>query len=554
MSGSDSLTLKAVLGGQAASAALHNGQQTVTLTLNNVPAEQYGKDVMLSISGYQTASDVFLFDSRGGRGSSQAMVGMDDSQLPVYASVRATQDRVLKILKTTRSSPRRPLEGIVFDVFKIATMDEYMSGAVELPEPENCPHPSLAEYSLITDENGQATLNLTHAGLPDGVYLLVERAHPSIVAPLAPFYVSIPYPNASGTGYDYEVIVKPKNDVRGGVEIEKDVTSLGNDLSSVSVGENHTWIISSTIPNDIADLKSYIITDTLDNRLDYADGNTVVTVESADGQTVLTTLDADIDYKLTVTDVDSLSDGKPSDSFKLELTGVGMDKISGSIGNSSFSNYRIRVRYDAQINANAKIAEKIPNEASVQYTNSVNFTFSDVSDRPEVYTGAVNLLKVSADNREQVLPGAEFEVYRTATADEVAAGKDTLPTLEGLPGYVVKVSFYDNPALAGERVTSVTSDENGKVAIYGLALGEYYLVETKSPNGYNLMQSFLKLTVDDTSHIEENAVIIENVAGAVLPATGGIGTTVYTVSGTVLMGISILLLLAKKRRYPDISN
>jgi len=554
MSGSDSLTLKAVLGGQAASAALHNGQQTVTLTLNNVPAEQYGKDVMLSISGYQTASDVFLFDSRGGRGSSQAMVGMDDSQLPVYASVRATQDRVLKILKTTRSSPRRPLEGIVFDVFKIATMDEYMSGAVELPEPENCPHPSLAEYSLITDENGQATLNLTHAGLPDGVYLLVERAHPSIVAPLAPFYVSIPYPNASGTGYDYEVIVKPKTAVRGGVENEKDVTSLRHDLSSVSVGENHTWIISSTIPNDIADLKSYIITDTLDNRLDYADGNTVVTVESADGQTVLTTLDADIDYKLTVTDVDSLSDGKPSDSFKLELTGVGMDKISGSIGNSSFSNYRIRVRYDAQINANAKIAEKIPNEASVQYTNSVNFTFSDVSDRPEVYTGAVNLLKVSADNREQVLPGAEFEVYRTATADEVAAGKDTLPTLEGLPGYVVKVSFYDNPALAGERVTSVTSDENGKVAIYGLALGEYYLVETKSPNGYNLMQSFLKLTVDDTSHIEENAVIIENVAGAVLPATGGIGTTVYTVSGTVLMGISILLLLAKKRRYPDISN
>ena len=549
MAGGDSLTLEATLGDASASQALSNGQQTVTLTLADVPAESYGKDVTLSISGYQTVSDVFLFDAEGDREASQAMVGMDDSQLPVYASVKATQSRILNIQKTSRDSSHRPLEGIVFDVYPVATMEEYTSGEVVLPEPEDCPHSEeLAEYTMITDENGYASMNFTQFGLPDGVYLVVEREHPAIVAPIDPFYVILPATNADGTGYEYEITAKPKNDVKGGVDIEKDVISLGNDSAAVDAGENHTWIISASIPDDIAEGKSYVITDTLDNRLDYA-GNLTVTVESADGETLLATLAENTDYTLTVTDVDSLSEGKPSDSFKLELTETGMGKVAAGVGENSFSDCRIRVRYDAQINANAEMGQEIPNEADLEYTNSVNFKFTANSDEPEVHTGAINILKVDAANNAKVLPGAVFDVYRTATAEEVAAGGDQLLTLEGISGYVVKVSFYDNAAMIGSKVTSVTSGDNGEAAIYGLAYGTYYLVETAAPAGYNMPDGVITVTVDAGSHTEDRVIVIKNVSGTVLPQTGGIGTTAYVVGGMALMAISLLLILMKSRRY-----
>ena len=50
--------------------------------------------------------------------------------------------------------------------------------------------------------------------------------------------------------------------------MEKDVTSLGNNDSTIDAGKDHTWIISSNIPEDIAYGKVYVISDTLDNRLD----------------------------------------------------------------------------------------------------------------------------------------------------------------------------------------------------------------------------------------------------------------------------------------------
>ena len=511
-----------------------------------MPAEQYGQDVALTISGKQTASGVFLFDALGGRDEAQTMVAMSSQQLPVFASVVATPNRVLNIYKSTRGNSSRPLEGIIFDIYPVATMDEYMSGNVTLPDPENFTLPKLPEYTLITDADGRASMNLTQFGLPDGVYLVVERAHPAIQAPVDPFYVFLPMTNEAGTGYIYEVTVKPKNEVKGGVKIGKDVISLGNDSASVDANKHHTWIISASVPEDIADGKSYVITDTLDSRLDYL-GNLAVTLETKDGETVVSTLVADTDYTLTVTDVDSLADGTPSDSFKLALTETGMGKVAGSIGVNDFDNYRIRVRYDAQINANGEMAAEIPNQASVKYTNSVNFSFSAESDKPVVYTGGANLRKVDADDNTKVLPGATFDVYRVATPEEVAAGEN-LVYRDDVAGALTKASFFDNAALKGEKVSSVTSDANGKMAIYGLAYGTYYLVETDAPSGYNLMGEAVPLTIDGTTHLEEKVAVLENRIGAVLPSTGGIGTTVYTLGGITLMGISALLILTKKRR------
>ena len=403
----------------------------------------------------------------------------------------------------------------------------------------------MADYTLITSASGKASLNLTQFGLKDGVYLLVERNHPAIVKPIDPFYVIIPATNKEGTDFDYVIQMYPKNEVKGAVKIEKDVVTLNNDEAPVDAYTNHTWIISATIPDDMAQGKSYVISDSLDNRLDYV-GNMAVTVETTDGATVVTTLDPATDYDLNVTNVGSLAEGHPSDSFILSLTPAGMAAVTTAVGTNN-SDYRIRVRFDAQVNANAQMGDRIPNKASVTYVNSVNLTFAVESDVPVVYTGGANLLKVDKDNHATVLPGAVFQVYRMATQEEMAANVEGLTKVHGRAGSMIPVSFFDNAQLVGPKVDSVTSDAHGRIAIYGLAPGTYYLVETQAPAGYNLMDSSLALTIDATSHLESRVIEVENTSGTVLPETGGNGIQLYVVSGMALMLLSLLLILNKKR-------
>lgn len=167
----------------------------------------------------------------------------------------------------------------------------------------------------------------------------------------------------------------------------------------------------------------------------------------------------------------------------------------------------------------------------------------DIPDIPVVSTGDIQLLKVDAD-QQTPLAGATFEVYRSATAEELNADGNNLVTIPGLTTKMVKVSFYSNADLTGDPVTSVTTGNDGKAAIYGLPYDTYYLVETEAPAGYNLMAECKKLTLDTTSY----TITIENKAGTFLPSTGGIGTTTYTAGGMTLICIACLLLYMSKRK------
>lgn len=551
MAGGDSLVLTAKLGDYTSDeVALHDGQQSQTLTIYDVPAQAVSGDVKLSISGEQTVSGYFYFDANGDRSASQAMVGYSSGTLPVYAEVTAQENRVLNIRKTTKiDGAGKPLKGIVFDI--------YSTEGMALPEdPTQIDIAALgkAEYTVYTDENGMATFDFTRQGLPDGTYLVVERNHPSIVAPIAPFYLDVPTynpdnANADVNGYVYNITVKPKNEVKASVDIEKDVISVGNDTGTVDAYAPHTWIIGATIPADISTGKSYVITDTLDNRLDYL-GNLKAFLETVDGTSEPVELAADTDYTLTVNDVDSLSEGNPTDSFRVELTSDGMTKIADTIGNNNYSNYILRIYFDAQINANAQMGTNIPNQAEVEYINDV-VTLTDKSDVPVVYTGGINLLKVDAGNEEKYLPGAAFEVYRPATQEELGANDGNLVTIPGVTEKVVKVSFFNNADWTGTKVDSATTGEDGKLAIYGLAYGKYYLLETKAPDGYSSLTGAVEVTVDAASHTEEKAVKIGNNAGVLLPATGGVGTTVFTVSGMTLVFIACFFLYLNKRKSAE---
>lgn len=535
----DSLTLTAVLGDHSDSVTLPGGSSTHTLTLQNVSEDVAYGDVTLAIDGYQTGSDVYLFDAEGERGTSQSLIGKDDSQLPVHAEVVAETERIINFQKTTPDG--RALEGIIFDIYFEGSLSDYLSGNVNMDYAAS----GLADYTVITDANGNASVNLTQNNMEDGLYLIVERQHTAIVAPVEPIYVVVPMTSEDGSSLVYEINIHPKNEVKDDIDIGKDVIELGNDEATVDAYKNHTWIISASIPADIANGKRYVITDTLDKRLDFA-GNVKVQVESLDGTTVAAELTEGTDYVLTVTDVDALAEGYPSDSFTVALTSLGMQKVSSAVG-GNFDGHRVRVYFDAQINANAGMGEEIPNQAQIDYTNSVGIGFTDTSDIPVVYTGAINILKVNEKSGVN-LEGATFQVYRPATAEEVNDETVTKVTIGEMAAPMVLVEFFDNVELTGTKVTEVTSDANGKVHIYGLAYGTYYLVETKAPAGYNLLADPVEMTIDGESHTEARTVTVVNVAGTELPETGGIGTMWYTVSGMLLICVAGMYFLLMKKR------
>ena len=545
----DSLNLTASVGECSTSAALVNGKNELSLTIANVPADDAYGVVTIAIAGKQTVKDVFLFDAEGNRDASQSLVGILGTQLPVYAEIKVEPERILNFYKTTKivtgqdedgkdTYTRVPLEGIQFDLYYAVSLSDYLNGTKL-----DYSYSGQPTYTVTTDAEGKASVSLSKNEMPDGVYLVVERENSSIKAPADPFYVMLPYTNTSGDGWLYEVTVEPKNDVIGEIEIDKDVIELGNNSATVNAGEAHTWIITASIPVDIADGKEYVITDKLDSRLTYvADSLKVKLENSVDNISEPAVLTAGTDYTLTV----------ENQTITIALTKAGMKK-AGEVVTSGV----IRVYFDTKINSTAGMGENIPNNAHLDYTNGVNFDFDADSDVPEVHTGGANLLKVNGKDTTKTLSGATFQVYRPATATEIAlynsteVADDEKPAIEYIDGVsspVILAAFYDNAELDGEKVTSATSDENGKVVIYGLAYGTYYLVETAAPEGFNLLTEAKEITIDADSHTEAEVVTVLNFSGFELPETGGIGTTIYTAMGTLMIcAAGAYIILSKKR-------
>lgn len=568
----DTLTLSATVGTYTASTALTDGKNAYTLVIENVPANVADDAVTLAIEGVQAASDVYLFDAIGARGSSQSLIGITDNALPVYAAVNAN-DRILILNKHDGDVG---LQNIVFDIYYVCSVEEYWNGDVSIGTTvvdgeEYFAVPSeadIAKYAkglpvatIATDANGKASFNFGNNN--DGIYLVVERENAITTGAVNPFFVALPGGAKVEDTDNYIVEVDVKNTVKDeDVIIEKDVTEIDNEWSTYDVGETHTWIIQSSIPTGMATGLKYEITDTLNYQLTYV-GNVVVTVSEKTakaGEDLLELVEGE-DYILTVTpDTEIVNEVEEAiTTFKVALTKTGMEKVAAVEG----AEPEVRVYFDAYIDEDAIMATEIPNQAHISYENNVGVDFEKDSDIPVVITGAGQLLKVDASNHGKVLAGATFNVYREATAEESAdenvvtvkmevpvttTADDGTVTTEMVEKELVQVSFYDNAALAGEKVTEVVSDENGKGVIYGLAYGTYYLVETKAPAGYNLLPTPVEMVINATSHTDAEVVTIYNAAGFQLPSTGGEGTGMFMIAGVVIIAAAMMLIVVPKKK------
>lgn len=530
-----------------------------TLTIEDVPAADAFETVTLSIDGIQDVQeDVFLLDADGIRGVSQSMIAPLSGEMPVHAEVKAEPDRVLEIHKTGGGSP---LANISFEIYYVGTPEEYASGALGIgAKPTQADIEKYAKTSLLvgtitTDASGYGALNLR---TEDGVYLVRELPN-ALSEDSVAFFVSLPdyYRRDADGNPSYTITAYPKNTIRDEqVKIEKDVTDLDNEHDTFAVGENHTWIIQSTLPSGMATARKYEISDTLDKRLTLISVDRVALGSDRgrsgdsdapgyvpdENETPLNAeslvLTEDRDYTLTTFKTE---DG--CDSFSVVLTSSGIAAVAAAADGSS----ELRVYVTAQINTGASMGESIPNTAHVEYTNAQNTTYEADSDTPEVHTGGIQLFKQSPAGA--ALSGASFRVYRMARQDEISDPDCVLIKLGETQFKMLPVSFYDTADLTDGPVTELTTGQDGTGYIYGLAYGDYYLVETKAPEGYNALREPVKFTVSADSHLNENRLVVTNTSGAELPETGGIGTGLFTGAGLLLMCSAAALLLARKYRY-----
>ena len=211
----------------------------------------------------------------------------------------------------------------------------------------------------------------------------------------------------------------------------------------------------------------------------------------------------------------------------------------------------VTVTYYAQINENAKIADEANvNKAKVEYGTNSHTEY----DKTETYVWKMNIVKYTMEQEtEKKLAGATFQLSRDAAGAQVIK--------------LVKVNDTTyRLALSTETegvVDTITTGETGELVINGLADGTYYLTETKAPRGYNLLREPVNVTIghkdangkltetsfvaDQTQTDTSGVVKVENNAGAELPSTGGIGTTVFYVLGSAMALGAVILLVTRKR-------
>lgn len=150
---------------------------------------------------------------------------------------------------------------------------------------------------------------------------------------------------------------------------------------------------------------------------------------------------------------------------------------------------------------------------------------------------------------ERITSGASFELYKVEDYD------NTTSTIKD--GAI--------PLVSG------TTGENGILALGTLTVGEYRLIETAAPAGYNMAESAIRISVTNNGVAalqEGNSSVVYkkgdkywvagqdnttwqirvwNNPGVELPMTGGIGTTIFRMAGLTLILAAGIVLIFKKR-------
>lgn len=219
--------------------------------------------------------------------------------------------------------------------------------------------------------------------------------------------------------------------------------------------------------------------------------------------------------------------------------------------NQNSKGQEFTVTYYAKVNADAVVQTN--NSAHLEYGNDPENTTTTTSD--EVVTPTYPLDVRKTDTKETLLAGAVFRLYKNET-DANAANEKAIKVTGSDGSYVV-----DPTSSNMDMTTKATDDSKGyNLHLNGLAAGDYWLVETQAPDGYNKLTAPVKVTITKTGDTEwkiskdgdneEDKIIdIKNSSGTLLPETGGMGTVIFTVIAVVMiLGIAVSFVISRRKR------
>ena len=317
-----------------------------------------------------------------------------------------------------------------------------------------------------------------------------------------PMILSVQYDKAAenGEGYDYNVAATQDKNAVVAKFTRIPVEKTGQDADGddvVEIGQKATYTIKTFMPSEV---ESFKLKDALTGAT-YDKETVKVTigrkpVELADG---MVTFD---DKKNTMT---------------IDLT----SKLEGNEGKA------VVVTYDVTITGT-----EVNN--TVEYGDGKHEANSNVT----FYTGSIKLTKY-ADNKKTPMAGAEFVVFKN--------------TKEGVRYAVVVNGNIQSWTAVKKDATRLTTNADGVIQVNGLNLGTYSFEEVEAPDGFTINTDKPAVEVkreNTTAEAEFKPASTEmydtNIIG--LPSTGGIGTTLFTIGGIVIMVAAAALYFANRKK------
>lgn len=305
-----------------------------------------------------------------------------------------------------------------------------------------------------------------------------------------------------------------------------------NKKNSVNLGETVTY---KTTIHVKPGAKNYVLHDKMNSHLHF---QCVQEVSGNDNRTFYANKnDGSSDYIVTPDVFNGTEGPKEGCTFHVEFTNKFYDTYQEEIDRGELT--EIYVTYVVAVKDDALINESMKNTTWLTYGENNTKTEKSETD---TYTYGIPVFKYTGNDAG--LAGAKFILSRKLDATE----NDALKFDPNVPSYRYTINQE-----TGNGTTTLESPDGGRFTIEGLEAGIYYLKETEAPKGYNKIQKSIMIEILEDGKIKVDGnpitgdVRVQNNTGSLLPSTGGMGTTLIYVVGSILVLASGIVLFSKRK-------